>query len=168
MGRRRLLTGGVVLAVAGAIALVGPAARADNSPTFRDCSAFAPGFDPDFVEISGVAVGADGGLTVSPSQNSVQLLGAESSDPGDSAGHVTLTATVTAPGVPAQTTSGAGTGQVVLQVPLVGSGAGRTYTVSWSATFDNGNHPCPSTVTPENTPADPHPFVVTVSRTPAA
>ncbi len=96
------------------------------------------------------------------SQNQVELEASESSDPEDSAGHVTLSVAVTASDVPTQTVSGAGTGAVVLQVPLVGSGVGRAYTISWSATFDNGMHACPSTVTPENTPSDPHPFVVTV------
>jgi hypothetical protein len=37
---------------------------------------------------------------------------------------------------------------------------GRTYTINWSATFDNGMHQCPSSVTPDNT--GPNPFVVKV------
>src|SRR5207248_7092224 len=161
MGRTR---GGVVVAVlaVGAALLVPSTAQAANSPTFRDCSAFASGFDPDFVQLSGVTVGPDGSLTVSPSQNQVQLIASESSDPGDSAGHVTLSATVAAAGVPAQEVSGAGTGKVVLQVPLLRSGVGRSYTISWAASFDNGMHQCPSAVTPENTTSQP--FVVTVSR----
>ena len=163
MGRTRALVALAVLAIVGAISIPALPAEAANSPTSRDCSAFVPGFDPDFVQLSGVTVAADGSLTVSPSQNQVQLEASESSDPGDSAGHVTLTATVIAPpGIPTQTVSGEGTGRVVLVLPLIGSGVGQTYTISWSATFDNGNHACPSTVTPENTPADPHPFVVTV------
>ena len=138
-------------------------ARAANSPTYRDCSAFTPGFDPDFVQISDVTVAPDASLTVAPGQKSVQLLASESSDPGDSAGHVTLSATVTAAGVPTETTSGTGTGQVVLQLALLRSGTPRTYTISWAATFDSGNHACPSTATPANTPTDPHPYVVSVA-----
>jgi hypothetical protein len=99
-------------------------------------------------------------LSVSPSQNHVQLKASESSDPGDSLGHVTLAVTVTAPSVPPRTVSGAGTGAVVLSVPLIGSGTGRSYTISWSATFDNGMHQCPSSFTPQNT--TPNPFVVSV------
>jgi hypothetical protein len=163
MNRTRVLAALAVLAVAGAVSTAGSPARAANSPTFRDCSAFIPGFDPDFVQLSNVMVTSDGSLVVFPSQNQVQLVASESSDPGDSAGHVTLTATVIAPpGIPTQTVSGQGTGSVVLVLPLIGSGVGQTYTISWSATFDNGNHACPSSVTPENTPADPHPFVITV------
>ena len=73
-------------------------------------------------------------------------------------------ATVTSAGLPTQTVSGTGTGRVVLRVPLPAPRAGRTYTVSWAATFDNGNHPCPSSFTPDNTASDPHPFVLTVAR----
>jgi hypothetical protein len=74
---------------------------------------------------------------------------------------VTLNAAVTTPHVPPQTVSGAETGKVILAVPLLKSQqGGRTYIISWSATFDNGNHLCPSAQTPENT--EPHPFVVTV------
>jgi hypothetical protein len=159
MDRTRVLVALGVLAIAGA----GSPAGAANSPTFRDCSAFIPGFDPDFVQLSNVMVNSDGSLVVLRSQNQVPLVASESSDPGDSGGHVTLTATVTAPaGIPTQTVSREGTGRVVLVLPLIGSGVGHTYAISWSATFDNGMHACPSTVTPENTPADPHPFVVTV------
>jgi hypothetical protein len=161
MNQSRTLAG-LVVAIVGAISIPALPIRAANSPTLRDCSAFVPGFDPDFIQLSGVTVAADGTLTVFPSQNQVELEASESSDPEDSAGHVTLSVAVTASDVPTQTVSGAGTGAVVLQVPLVGSGVGRAYTISWSATFDNGMHACPSTVTPENTPSDPHPFVVTV------
>jgi hypothetical protein len=136
-----------------------PVADAANSPTFRDCS-LVGGIDPDFVQLSGVTVSPNGSLSVTPSQNHVQLEASESSDPGDSAGHVTLAVTVTAPSVPPRTVSGAGTGLVTLSVPLKGSGTGRSYTISWSATFDNGMHQCPSSVTPENTA--PNPFVVNV------
>ena len=159
MGSIRALTAVVALAIAGAVWTAGAA----NGSTFRDRSAFVSGFDPDFVQLSGVMVNADGSLVVFPSQNQVQLVASESSDPGDSAGHVTLAATVIAPpGIPTQTVSGQGTGSVALVLPLIGSGVGHTYTISWSATFDNGMHACPSSVTPENTPANPHPFVVTV------
>src|SRR2546430_9446260 len=120
-----------------------PVAGAANSPTFRDCSLLG-GVGPDFVQLSGVTVGPNGGLSVSPSQNHVQLKASESSDPGDSAGHVTLAVSVTAPSVPPRAVSGAGTGVVVLSVPLIGSGVGRSYTISWSGTFDNGMHQCPS------------------------
>jgi hypothetical protein len=98
---------------------------------------------------------------VSPSQNQVQLEASESSDPFDNLGHVTLTATVTSPTVAAHTVSGAGTGKVFVSIPLEGSGTGKSYTISWAATFDNGEHKCPSAVTPENT--TPKPFVVTVA-----
>ena len=138
-----------------------PPAGAANSATFRDCSIFVPGFDPDFVQLSGVTVNLQNTLTVSPSQHQLPLEASESADPGDSPGHVTLHATVTSAKVPTQTVSGAATGRVVLSVPLRGSKSGRSYTISWSATFDNGNHPCPSPLTPENT--TPHPFVVKVS-----
>jgi len=57
----------------------------------------------------------------------------------------------------AQTVSGAGTGKVRVSVPLA-PGA-KSYTISWAATFDNGNHQCPSVFTPEN--ETPKPFVVT-------
>ena len=164
MGRVRVLAGLAGVVTAGGMLLGAPAARAANTPTFRDCSAFVEGFDPDFVEISGVVVGPGGRLTVAPSQQAVPLTASESSDPGDSSGHVTLKATVTSAGLATQTVSGAGAGRVVLQVPLPGPRAGRTYTISWAATFDNGNHACPSAFTPDNTPSDPHPFVLTASR----
>jgi len=117
--------------------------------------------DPDFVQLFGVTVGPHGNLSVPRGQSQVQLEASESSDPGDNLGHVTLTATVTTPHVPAQTVSGAETGKVILILPLLKSQQeGRAYTISWAATFDNGNHLCPSTQTPENT--EPRPFVVTV------
>jgi hypothetical protein len=143
------------------MSIAAPAALAQNSPTFRDCSLFVQGVDPDFVQLFGVMLSPQGTLTASPSQGRLQLEGSESSDPGDSSNHVTLKAIVTAPHVATQTVSGAGTGKVVLSVPLTSSRVGRTYTISWSATFDNGNHSCPSPVTPENT--TPTPFVVRVS-----
>jgi hypothetical protein len=102
----------------------------------------------------------NGSLTVLPSQNSLDLTASESVDQGDQAGHVTLTATVAAPGLPSQTVSGTGAGFVILELPLSGSGVGQVYTISWAATFDNGQHSCPSSFTPENT--TPQPFIVTV------
>jgi CelD/BcsL family acetyltransferase involved in cellulose biosynthesis len=117
--------------------------------------------DPDFVELSGVTVGPQGSLSVARGQTQVRLEASESSDPGDNLGHVTLNATVTTTHAPKQTVSGAETGKVVLALPLLKSRRrGRTYTISWSATFDNGNHMCPSSQTPENT--QPRPFVLTV------
>jgi hypothetical protein len=159
MWRIRMLVGLGALAVGSATVAVPPASAA-NSPTFRDCS-LAAGFDPDFVQLFGVTAGPQGNLSVPRGQRQVQLEASESSDPGDSLGHVTLNATVTTPHVPTQMVSGAATGKVVLAVPLPKSQQiGRTYTISWAATFDNGNHVCPSAQTPENT--EPHPFVVTV------
>jgi hypothetical protein len=144
----------------GSASLAVAAAGAANSPTFRDCS-LVSGLDPDFVQLSGVTVGPQGTLSVPRGQRQVQLLASESSDPGDNLAHVTLNAAVTTPHVPPQTVSGAETGKVILAVPLLKSQqGGRTYIISWSATFDNGNHLCPSAQTPENT--EPHPFVVTV------
>lgn len=151
---------GVGALAAGGMSMTAPPAVAQNSPTFRDCSLFVQGFDPDFVQLFGVMLSPQGTLTVSPSQSKLQLEASESSDPGDSAGHVTLKATVTSPHVATQAVSGAATGKVVLTVPLTHPRPGRTYTISWSATFDNGNHACPSPLTPEN--STPRPFVVTV------
>jgi hypothetical protein len=159
MWRIRLSVGLAALTL-GAVSLAAPAARAANSATFRDCS-FAAGFDPDFVQLSQVVVGPQGTLTVPPSQNQVRLEASESSNPGDSAGHVTLSSTVTSPQVPTHMVSGNGTGRVFLTIPLDGSQPGRSYTISWSATFDNGMHSCPSSQTPQNTSS--RPFVVRVS-----
>ena len=147
-----LLVGTALLAV--------PTASAANGPTFRDCS-LAGGLDPDFVQLLGVTVGPGGALTVPRGQEQVGIEASESSDPGDNLGHVTLNVTVTSHGIPARSVSGAGTGKVILTAPLRGSKKpGRAYTVGWAATFDNGNHLCPSEFTPENT--TPKPFVVTV------
>ena len=108
-----------------------------------------------------MTVGPGGSLGVVRGQTQVQLEASESSDPGDNLEHVTLSATVVSSHVPTQTVSGAGTGKVVLALPLPKSQQkGRAYTISWAATFDNGNHVCPSSQTPENT--EPRPFVVTV------
>jgi len=152
---------GVGLTAVGVLAVPASPVRAANSPTFRDCSIFVEGFDPDYVQISGVTVTPQGTLTVLPSQTSVQVRASESSDPGDNLGHVTLSVAVAGSRGPARMLSGAGTGSVVLRVPLIGSGTGKTYTISWAATFDNGNHLCPSPQTPDNTA--PNPFIVTVT-----
>ena len=149
---------GALMAVLGWI--TAPVASAANGPTFRDCS-LAAGLDPDFVQLSGIAVGPGGALTVPRGQVNVGIEASESSDPGDNLGHVTLKVAVTSPGITTQNVSGEATGKVLLAAPLHGSKkAGRTYTINWTATFDNGNHLCPSESTPEN--ATPKPFVVTV------
>ncbi|TML00319.1 MAG: hypothetical protein E6G34_02200 [Actinobacteria bacterium] len=157
MRRIGVFVGLTVLALA-----LGPidSAGAANSPTFRDCSLFVSGFDPDFVQISGVTVTPEGTLTVPLSQKQVPIEASESSDPGDNLAHVTLTVSVTAPHVPAQSLSGEATGRVELSAPLRKRKRGRSYTISWAATFDNGNHLCPSESTPENT--TPKPFVVSI------
>jgi hypothetical protein len=143
-------------ALAAGAALPGvPTASAANGPAYRDCS-LALGLDPDFVQLLGATVSPQGTLRVLPSQRLVQLEGSESSDPGDSAGLVTLTATASSR-QGTQTVSGAGTGKVRVSVPL--APGGKSYTISWAATFDNGNHQCPSAFTPEN--ETPKPFVVT-------
>ena len=156
---RLLLALAAATSLSWALALVAvPAAQAANTPTFRDCSLFAPGIDPDFVQLSGVTAGAGGSLTAA---GQVKIEASESADPGDSSGHVTLNVTVTAPGNAPKMVSGNGTGAVTLAVPLIGSTAGMTTdTISWAATFDNGGHACPSSNTPLNT--SPMPFVVNV------
>jgi hypothetical protein len=160
----RLLAGaGAVTALALApiaVAAMSQTAGAANSPTFRDC-AFAGGFDPDFVEISGVSPGAQG-LSVAPGTSSVTVLGSESSDALDNLGKDTLSVTVTAPGAAPQTVSGMGTGHVSLTVPLASTAAGAVNTIGWTATFDFGAHHCPSNGTPQNKAAMP--FVVTVGQ----
>jgi hypothetical protein len=107
-----------------------------------------------------VTVTPEGTLTVPRSQKHVLIEASECSDPGDSEGHVTLAVSVTARHVTTQTLSGAGTGKVELSLPLLRRTIGRSYTISWAATFDNGNHLCPSEQTPENT--TPMPFAVTI------
>ena len=64
---------GVGAVVVGGISLTAPAATAQNSPTFRDCSIFAQGVDPDFVQLFGVSMSRQGTLTVAPSQKGLQL-----------------------------------------------------------------------------------------------
>lgn len=160
MHRVRTLAGLGLAAGAAAAALTIGAASAANRATYRDCS-FVGGLDPDFVQLSGATAGPGGTLTVPASQSQVQVLASESSDPGDSSGRDTLSVTVTAPNTAAHTVSGAGTGKVSLAVPLSGAAAGTSYTISWMATFDNENHSCPSSQTPQN--ANANPFVLSVT-----
>jgi hypothetical protein len=161
VGRVRPLLGLCALAVA-MCWQAAASADAANSPTFRDCS-LAAGIDPDFVQLTGVSVGPGGSLIVSRGQPQVSIEASESSDPGDNLGHVTLDVKVSSPKQPTIDRSGAGTGKVVLSIPLERSTkVGRSYTISWADTTDNGNHACPSTSTPENT--TPMPFVVTVQK----
>src|SRR5689334_15378815 len=158
MGRARLLAGLAALITTTAL-IGGPDANAANNPTFRDCALVA-GIDPDFVQLSGTTMDAQGKLTAPPNA-AIALKASESSDPGDSANQVTLRLTVSAPGSPPRSASGAGTGHVTLPAALIGSTSGTTQdTISWAATFDNGNHSCPSSSTPANT--SPIPFVVNV------
>jgi hypothetical protein len=161
MGRARPLLGLCTLAVA-MCWQAAPSADAANSPTFRDC-ALAGGVDPDFVKLTGATVGPGGSLIVSRGQTQVGIEASESSDPGDNLGNVTLDVKVSSHKQPTIERSGAGTGKVVLSIPLERSNnVGRSYTISWADTTDNGNHACPSTSTPENT--RPIPFVVTVQK----
>jgi hypothetical protein len=139
-----------------------PSASAANTATFRDCSLIA-GIDPDFVQLSGVAQDSSGALTVVQGRGDLTLIASESADPGDSFGHVTLSATVTAPGVASVTVSGHATGRVSLAVPFLGA-VGSAETITWSATFDNGAHPCPGAFTPVNPMATP--FVVHIVASP--
>jgi hypothetical protein len=141
-----------------AAALTPTAADAANAPNFRDCALIA-GIDPDFVQLTGATVSGEQ-LNVPQSATSVTLLASESSDPGDNSGHDTFRATVSSPGVASQTVSGAGTGSVTLKVPLSGAAVGSSYTLTWSATFDNGLHSCPGGATPQNPTETP--FVLTV------
>jgi hypothetical protein len=146
------------VSIGGAVAVVASAPAA-NSPAFRDC-AFAGGVDPDFVQLLGATAGSNGALTVD-SAKPAQVKASESSDPGDGSGHDTLKISVSGPGISNRTASGQGVGKVVVNVPLDGAQEGQSYTISWSATFDNGNHSCPSSQTPQN--SSPRPFVVTES-----
>src|SRR5204862_3265344 len=102
--------------------------------------------------------------TVPPNQKAVQLVGSESSDPGDSGGTVNLMATIASPGLPTRSATANGTGRAVLTLPLLGSGVGRTYTIRWSAVFDSGGHPCPGTTFPTTTAGTPFTVRVTNSR----
>ncbi|HMC38415.1 MAG TPA: hypothetical protein VKI19_02060 [Acidimicrobiales bacterium] len=117
--------------------------------------------DPDFVQLYGVTI-QNGALTVPAARPTVQIEASESSDPGDSQGHVTLQATVTAPGVKTATVASHGTGLVVLSIRLAAPQPGRTYTVGWTATFDNGMHACPAPYTLANMTSSP--YVVHMTR----
>jgi hypothetical protein len=127
---------------------------AANSPTFRDCS-LAGGLDPDFVVLTGATADSQGNLTVTQAQTQVTLMASESAEPGDQSGHDTFTVTVSAPGVAPRTLSGTGVGHATLSVPLSGARVGSAYTITWAATFDNGQHPCPSGLTPQNGTSNP-------------
>jgi hypothetical protein len=151
---------GLGAVLAGLVMLAVGTAGAANSPTYRDCS-FVGGLDPDFVQLMGTTAGPNNTLTVPASQGQVQVKASESSDPGDSNGHDTLKVTVSAPNVAPRTVSAAGTGMAIATVPLSGAASGASYTVDWIATFDNGNHLCPGSQTPQN--AMSNPFVVTVT-----
>lgn len=162
MLRTRILASGALLALGtAAMPSSGPIVSAANSPTLRDCSLLVEGVDADFVAISGVTVTPQGTITVPPSANSVQIEASESSDPGDQGNRAAITVTATAAHLPTRVVSGTAVGRVFLTVPLGGSGTGRVYTISWAATFDNGQHPCPGPIIPDNT--SPDPFVVSVS-----
>jgi hypothetical protein len=158
-----------------------PSCWAGNSPIVRDCSlgqsvaAFGisvPPFasiDPDFVVLSGRTLKLRNGvLSVLASQNGLTLTASESVDPGDNgvnANHVVqLFATVSTPGQPTQSFFGTGESFVNLGIPLNPSGDGQVFTISWHASFDSGNRPCPSSTPPFITPSNttPIPFVVTV------
>jgi hypothetical protein len=147
------------LAVFAAAWLPAGIAGAANSPTFRDCS-FGGGFDPDFVQLMGAAVGPGGMLTVSSAQSSVTIEASESADPGDNLGHDTFSVTVGGTGIAPKMVSGMGTGHVTLTVPLSGVAAGGQYTLDWSAVFDGGFHACPGSSDPQNPSSNP--FVLNV------
>lgn len=164
MGRR---VGVIAATVVAGAAFGAPGASADtNGPTTRDCSLLVPavgstfgGVDPDFVQLSGVTVNPDGTLTANAPTPAVptpvSIEASESPDPGDGSNTVSFTATVSAPGVADQTFTGTGVGSVTFSLPMT---AGASNTISWSATFDGGAHPCPGPLTPGN--LMPSPFTV--------
>jgi hypothetical protein len=159
--------------LAGLTVGVASAGADTNGPTTRDCSLLVPavgstfaGVDPDFVQISGVSVAADGTLSstrdpVSGAQNPVSVTASESPDAGDDAHTVTFSASLSGPGITSQTVSGTGVGHVTLSLPMTGALSGSSYTIAWSATFDNGAHACPGPLTPAN--LMPSPFTVWAS-----
>ena len=158
--RRTVLCSSVAVSLLLAGSAVGSQrARAAGSPTYRDCSLLI-GVDPDFVQLYGATLNR-GVLDVSSQHAVVQLQASESSDPGDSAGHVTFQVAITAKGVGTVKAQGAGTGQVVLSLALPSPMRGRSYTISWSATFDNGQHACPAVYDFDQ--QQPSPFVVTTT-----
>jgi hypothetical protein len=160
---RRVLSVATTVLGCALVLLVAPAARAANNAVFRDCALLIAPIDADFLHLSGVTVETDGSLTVPAGQNSVELTASESFDPGDNSAHVTVTATITSPGMDPQTVSASGTDFAILPIPLTQHSVGRVYTISWTAAFDNGQHMCPSAITLQNTPSNPNPFVVTVT-----
>lgn len=139
-------------------------ARAENGPIIRDCSLVAPpppAVDPDFVLLSGTTLKIRSGvLSVLPTEHSLVLTASESVDNGDSAGTVQLFASAKSGRMQGPGFFGTSPGFVILNIPLANPTVGKVYTISWTATFDNGQHACPGTLTPENT--TPIPFVVTV------
>jgi hypothetical protein len=140
-----------------------PNCRADNSPVLRDCSfASTPvsSTDADFVLLSAPTLKLRNGLlSILTSENALTITASESVDTNDNKGTVQLFATVSTPGAPTQSFFGSGTGFVNLGIPVSSSSVGQVFTIVWHATFDNGQHACPSSVTPSNT--TPIPFVVT-------
>ncbi|TMM10564.1 MAG: PASTA domain-containing protein [Actinobacteria bacterium] len=158
MRRLHLLVGSLaLLVVIAGLAVTG--SNAANSPTYRDCS-LVGGFDPDYIQLTGASVGPGGALRAQ-SQKTVKLAAWESTGFMDRTHHVTFHVTVSAPGSPSRKVSGDGTGHVSLKLPLVGSPTGRTNTVDWAAVFDNANHPCPGSDTPQNVTSNP--FVIKVT-----
>ena len=158
---KRLLAGATVFC---AVWLPAATAGAANSPTFRDC-AHTLEIDPDFVQLTGATVGPGGTLMVTSSQPSVTLVASESSLPGDNLNMVKFSVTSTSSGSTTRTVSGAAIGKVTLTVPLSGAAPGGQYSLNWSATFDNGTHPCPGATDPQN--ATESPFVLHVAAGPA-
>jgi hypothetical protein len=165
MWTTRMLAGVGTLAIGLGGLWAGTASAQTNTATTRDCSLLLPaippifgGLDPDFMELSGANVGPSGTLTVPANLQSLLLKASESPDAADQGNHVTASATVTPSAGAATTVTGSGTGSVALTLPLIGA---SSYTISWSATFDNGAHACPGLLTPAN--LNPSPFVVQVS-----
>lgn len=138
-------------------------ALADNSPVVRDCSfASTPvsSTDADFVLLSSPTLKVRNGvLSILTSENTMTLTASESVDTNDNQGTVQLFATVSAPGTPTQSFFATGKSFANIGIPVSSSSVGQVFTISWHATFDNGGHACPSSVTPSNT--TPIPFVVT-------
>jgi hypothetical protein len=138
-------------------------AQADNSPVVRDCSfgstpAASP--DADFVLLSSPTLKLRNGvLSILTSENTMTLTASESVDTNDNQGKVQLFATVSAPGTPTQSFFASGTGFANVGIPVSSSSVGQVFTIAWHATFDGGQHACPSATTPANT--SPIPFVVT-------
>jgi hypothetical protein len=151
------LLGAGVIASGIALAAAPTAGAVMTGPTTRDCSVLGipgvfPGFDPDFVQIGNVVVGSGGALFAG---SSVTMLASESSVPADQKQMVKFKVNVSN-GTTSASFSGKGVGSVLLNIPLA---VGRN-TINWSATFDDGLHPCPNPLTAT---MHPDPFVVTSS-----